>query len=445
MRVQLFLIFVIVYFPLFLLSCDVNPTDSNNESSIKISTDTLSNSALKNKLSSFKTKDFAYSCSIQTLTLTETNAKEKFNHKSSIQFFSDRIVRKSNGVSATWSFIFTDNSSGKNWKVEDYDNVVKKAICNLPDVKGIENIMSERLMEQEVNEALSEGDSNIKIHKFHTDKNNSGVNTEFERNFQKGTCSSGIFCSEYFTTVVYNANTGEVYSITVECVRWDYYVYYCGDGSGIPSTNPNDPGSGGPPSGNQEDIEDPCNPSGPAQFPPPECMTPCEWMTDPPTWMCGDPCNTNDPILDDINVQKAMHDAWTESYGSTNSPLAHDQRNEAMFMVLATSSGYEIEEISPGPNTSSCRFDGGSYSVPSNIVALLHTHPYSDGDPINDPRCSLGVYDGDDVSDGDENLMQQFSSVGYNIPFYVIDKDKIRVIEPSDASQYDETINRCGY
>lgn len=118
-----------------------------------------------------------------------------------------------------------------------------------------------------------------------------------------------------------------------------------------------------------------------------------------------------------------------------------------MFMVTVTQSGMEITHIPPGPNTSSCHFDGGSFSIPSNIVALIHTHPYSNGDVINDPRCGSGskIYDGDDVSNGDENLMRAFIANDRSVPFYVMDKDKIRVIDPSNPSKYDDTINRCGY
>lgn len=163
----------------------------------------------------------------------------------------------------------------------------------------------------------------------------------------------------------------------------------------------------------------------------------------------SEPCYTNGehPVLEDATVQQAMDDAWLESYGPATNPLPHGQRKEALFMVLATMGGYEIEKIYGGPDTSSCHFDANNVSIPSNIAALIHTHPYSSGDIINDPRCGPGVYDGDDVSSGDESLMQTIdnSTILPPIPMYVIDKDKIRIIQASNPSQYSETINRCGY
>lgn len=161
-----------------------------------------------------------------------------------------------------------------------------------------------------------------------------------------------------------------------------------------------------------------------------------------------DPCDTNGehPALDDIDVQETMYDVWSDSYGSDIDGLPDDQRNEAMFMVLATTSGYVTGRIPAGPGTSSCQFKVGSYSVPSNVVALIHTHPYSDGDSINDPRCPSGkIYDADDVSPGDQTVMNNFISVGYDVPFYVMDKDEIHVLEPSDSTEYADEINRCGY
>ena len=151
--------------------------------------------------------------------------------------------------------------------------------------------------------------------------------------------------------------------------------------------------------------------------------------------------------MDDSGVQQAMENIWNKSYGSTESGLDHNQRNEAMFMVLATTSGYKIEAIPAGPETSSCHFDGGRYDIPSNIVALIHTHPYSDGDSINDPRCRSAEANNNEVSSRDSKIIRQInnSTVLPPTPMYVMDKEKIRIIQPSNPSKYSLAINRCGY
>ncbi len=162
-----------------------------------------------------------------------------------------------------------------------------------------------------------------------------------------------------------------------------------------------------------------------------------------------EPCETGGkyPALDAEIVQQAMDEAWLESYGSSDNPLDDDQRNEALFLVYSTNNGYSIEVVPAGPETSSCHFDGGNYTITSNIVALIHVHPYSDGDTVNDPACGSGTYDGDVVSEEDRSVVQEINSstVIPPTPMFVIDKDKIRIIKPTNPYQYSNTIGRCGY
>ena len=147
-----------------------------------------------------------------------------------------------------------------------------------------------------------------------------------------------------------------------------------------------------------------------------------------------------------MNVQVAMHEAWIASYGSDMNPLPHNQRNEAMSMVTVTSSGYEVTEIPPGPITSSCYFDTAQNTIPSNTVAIIHTHPYGDEDTVNDAaRGCSGVYIASIVSAGDEAMMMQQIAAQLGLVMYVIDRGNIRVIESTNPSNYSQTIERCGY
>ncbi|WP_069130069.1 hypothetical protein [Rhodohalobacter halophilus] len=160
-----------------------------------------------------------------------------------------------------------------------------------------------------------------------------------------------------------------------------------------------------------------------------------------------EPCDTGNAHLDDVPFQDAMYQAWFDSYGPDDEPYAHDQRNETMVIVTATSSGYAFEEIPPGPETSSCHFSAPGTSIPSNIVALIHTHPYGHNDTIEDSKCPAGAYNGNSVSSSDAALVQTIHDEPSlpSIPMYVIDKDKIRIIQPSNPNQYSQTFNRCGY
>lgn len=159
-----------------------------------------------------------------------------------------------------------------------------------------------------------------------------------------------------------------------------------------------------------------------------------------------DECDTGDPILDEEVVQLTMYDVWNDSYGPNNDPFDDADRRERMFVVMTTSSGYEVEEFELGSNTSPCHFDGSNVSIPSNIVALFHTHPFGDGDDVNAPGCPP-MYDGDYVSQADRNLVESIANHPNlpPIPMYVMDEDKIRNLDPSDTSQYSQNIGRCGY
>lgn len=101
----------------------------------------------------------------------------------------------------------------------------------------------------------------------------------------------------------------------------------------------------------------------------------------------------------------------------------------------------------PGPNTSSCHFSAPGAQIPTNAVGLVHTHPYGHGDTLNDPRCPSGTYNAYNVSSLDAAMVQAIKDEPSlpPIPMYVIDKDNIRVIQPSNPSQYSQTHNRCGY
>lgn len=165
-----------------------------------------------------------------------------------------------------------------------------------------------------------------------------------------------------------------------------------------------------------------------------------DWTEEPET------CQTGNSVIDDTAVQGAMEQVWLDSYSPSYNPFDDNDRRERMFMVTAESSGYQVEEFEPGPNTSPCHFDGGRISIPSNIVALFHTHPFGDGDSVDATGCPPR-YDGDFVSQADRNLVEEIANniALPAIPMYVMDKDKIRVLDSSDTSQYSQIINRCGF
>ena len=243
--------------------------------------------------------------------------------------------------------------------------------------------------------------------------------------------------------------------ITIECDTWGYETYPCGSGGGggggggdIPGVPDPFTGGGGEPGGGYMDYN-PCDPIGPPmQIPPMECNVPCDWMDPTLPWMCGEPCTTRNPVIDDVFTQSAMDEYWKISFGTESSPLPHHQRNEAVIFITQSGNSYQFIEIQPS-NVSSCHWNATSVSKPSNLIGVLHIHPYAPGDSITDQRCldyrqwtpppQYPTYN-PDVSSGDSGMVTLLQ-----VPLYIMDKEKIRVLLPSHPNQYSSTFNRCGY
>ena len=85
-----------------------------------------------------------YSCSINTLN-REGSAKE-FRNVTAVHFFSDEVESAARGQKVRFMFVFTgEPDSNNSWNLDTYNNVVRLAVCDLPDVPGIEQEMKKRL------------------------------------------------------------------------------------------------------------------------------------------------------------------------------------------------------------------------------------------------------------------------------------------------------------
>ncbi|MEX2457016.1 MAG: hypothetical protein WD381_06860 [Balneolaceae bacterium] len=341
---------------------------------------------------------------------------------------------------AFYSFTFTkQNSPKKSIEHARYDHAVRIASCILPDSETVISQVEAQLSDfgEDTWAGHVSGAKGVVSHIDRYELEEVEENKASEESGFQVMSDCGWFCQTVWYTVT--TSGGEVISVVIECDPQSW-LYTCepmeGGGSGLDY-----------PIGEEPECEDPTMPcyDGPGG---PTPVDECEWALTPPPGICAQPevCDTSDPIIDDYNVQLAMFEVWKDSYGPNHDPLDDNDRRERMFMVTATSSGYEIEEFEPGPDTSPCHFDGGSISIPSNIVALFHTHPFGDGDSVNATSCPP-VYNGDFVSQADRNLVEEIANnlALPAIPMYVMDKDKIRVLDPSDTSQYSQTIDRCGF
>lgn len=101
---------------------------------------------------------------IRTLENSLTNQDRKFKcvgyslnkpgeeHKTiyfiTAEYFSDDILDRSDGNIAQFAFLFfAEDPSESNWTIGKFENVVRTAICNLPDVKDIEKVVAKRFID----------------------------------------------------------------------------------------------------------------------------------------------------------------------------------------------------------------------------------------------------------------------------------------------------------
>lgn len=167
-------------------------------------------------------------------------------------------------------------------------------------------------------------------------------------------------------------------------------------------------------------------------------------------------CHTRDIHLDHPAVQEKMEEIWNTAYGADdNSPLPQSERRESLWAIeWRGGNDYTFIEATGGTVTS-CSMRGVSIGTTRDtngnrlyLVGLLHVEPFEDGEEFTDVAClesktsmgdSIASY-GSEPSSYDRNVASIM-----NAPVYVLSKNKIRVIEPTNNEKFNNTYSRCGY
>lgn len=188
---------------------------------------------------------------------------------------------------------------------------------------------------------------------------------------------------------------------------------------------------------------DPFDPGGGGAPPPPP---PTE--TEQP-----DTCRTADPTVDDPAVQAAFTQLWANS----NPTAVQSDRREQAAWVVQTQWGLDIipwTNADFGPCSISPHY--GSFSIPTNAVAWIHTHPFTVGevqtscDPIAYTSSGAPIYGRYSSFPNDRDVAMGHainSSLGRNIPAYTIDQSTIyRFTATGETTAIDVSNHtRCGY
>jgi hypothetical protein len=165
----------------------------------------------------------------------------------------------------------------------------------------------------------------------------------------------------------------------------------------------------------------------------------------------ADPCNTGYPVIDSPEVQQGLDQIWKAS--NPDADLA--DRREKGGWIVATSTGYTFQAFPDSWSSTSCQIDVPPNVLPPNgMVAMVHTHPYTNGELLT--TCgkqeipglgSFYVNYGNNPSCADYETMQRLRSIPgvEGLIGIIIDKEKITAYDGSDSPSGQTSMARCGY
>lgn len=199
---KLYNIITVVILVLFIWGCKKSNTPHSSSTDVLVHRFQMApGESLADKLN-LNGQSQRYSCSVNTLN--SKGSQREFNHYTSIHFFSDEVESVARGQMATYVFIFTGEDNEHNlWSLDSYNSVVRLAVCELPDVPGIDREMKTRLSDFGSDSWVMTSQRRPE-YTIHTKKKDS-----FEMNLNElkksipqttGVCG-GWFCSSYFVTV----------------------------------------------------------------------------------------------------------------------------------------------------------------------------------------------------------------------------------------------------
>lgn len=159
-----------------------------------------------------------------------------------------------------------------------------------------------------------------------------------------------------------------------------------------------------------------------------------------------DPCNTNDSIIDNLNVQNAFTDIWNNSNASNTSVPMQDRREDGGWIVQSGNWSTYI----PFPETwtrSPCGIQppaNWADDIPDNLVGWVHSHPFYVGE---DRRSVCGDVEeayvgGPSGPDFELHVAIMNETGNFSLMGYVIDGNFISSIDfLRNVVQFD----RCGF
>ncbi|MEX0648025.1 MAG: hypothetical protein WEA56_02550 [Balneolaceae bacterium] len=141
-------------------------------------------------------------------------------------------------------------------------------------------------------------------------------------------------------------------------------------------------------------------------------------------------CDDGDPLLNDPGIQQAFFELWQNS--GTDLPL-HKRSEQGAWIVHQENSGYKVIPFPGGWLSTPCEImipDNFYDVIPENIVSVVHTHPFNEGDDTTPPDVCGSESTESYISGGnimDHRFLIQIANhlSDYCLKSYVIDGENI--------------------
>jgi uncharacterized protein YjbI with pentapeptide repeats len=148
---------------------------------------------------------------------------------------------------------------------------------------------------------------------------------------------------------------------------------------------------------------------------------------------------SNDSLLNDVDVQRAMRQYWAASH--PNDSIVANRREQGGIIARDNATGgLSVVPFSSNarPNLCNAKLDGADFTAifqqGRTVIASFHTHPHDVGQPppanCNASGAQLpGAQFGDGPSRADWNAV---NSPSFPIPIYIVDFDHVHRIRPGE-------------
>jgi len=265
-------------------------------------------------------------------------------------------------------------------------------------------------------------------HELHNGMDNLNISTDsLGLDDEIKSLSSLLVCTEYFVTIVFV--NGSIYSISTDCISYVIEEDSSGGGGGGGGSDP-DPGD--------------CDPTLPC-FDGPGGSQPPPSVDDP------EPCDTDDEIIDNPNVNGEFPSIWeATNFGDEINPNPLDQRMETAMWVIQDGIDLITQPFPEDWIFTACGIGIPEETnladvIPDNLIGWVHTHPFREGEdtrPVCGSDADSSYTSGFSFDDFEFHLDLANATGNFSLTAIMIDNQKILKM---DVFQNITSFNRCGF